>query len=119
MVGQGCIVATGAIRDVGDARVMTLTSTYDHRVIQGAESGAFLRRVAPRCWTAPMASTTRWRPAWAPGRCRAADPAAPDRPPLQPASRTPPAADPVLAGPPGPSVTVSAPTWLAWPRPWR
>src|SRR5260221_3829552 len=24
---------------------MTLTSTYDHRVIQGAESGAFLRRV--------------------------------------------------------------------------
>ena len=24
---------------------MTLTSTYDHRVIQGAESGAFLRRI--------------------------------------------------------------------------
>jgi 2-oxoglutarate dehydrogenase E1 component len=46
MVGQGCIVATGAIRDVGGGRVMTLTSTYDHRVIQGAESGAFLRRVA-------------------------------------------------------------------------
>jgi 2-oxoglutarate dehydrogenase E1 component len=46
MVGQGCIVATGAIRDVGGSRVMTLTSTYDHRVIQGAESGAFLRRVA-------------------------------------------------------------------------
>jgi 2-oxoglutarate dehydrogenase E1 component len=44
--GQGCIVATGAIRDVGPTRVMTLTSTYDHRVIQGAESGAFLRRVA-------------------------------------------------------------------------
>ncbi|RPH35243.1 MAG: multifunctional oxoglutarate decarboxylase/oxoglutarate dehydrogenase thiamine pyrophosphate-binding subunit/dihydrolipoyllysine-residue succinyltransferase subunit, partial [Chloroflexi bacterium] len=46
MVGQGCIVATGAIRDVGSSRVMTITSTYDHRVIQGAESGAFLRRVA-------------------------------------------------------------------------
>ncbi|HEV7200269.1 MAG TPA: multifunctional oxoglutarate decarboxylase/oxoglutarate dehydrogenase thiamine pyrophosphate-binding subunit/dihydrolipoyllysine-residue succinyltransferase subunit [Candidatus Limnocylindria bacterium] len=46
MVGQGCIVATGAIRDTGSGRVMTITSTYDHRVIQGAESGAFLRRVA-------------------------------------------------------------------------
>ncbi len=46
MVGQGCIVATGAIRDVGPSRVMTVSSTYDHRVIQGAESGAFLRRVA-------------------------------------------------------------------------
>ena len=46
MVGQGAIMATGAIRDGGAGRVMTLTSTYDHRVIQGAESGAFLRRVA-------------------------------------------------------------------------
>jgi multifunctional 2-oxoglutarate metabolism enzyme len=45
MPGQGTIVATGAIRDPGDQRLMTLTSTYDHRVIQGAESGAFLRRV--------------------------------------------------------------------------
>jgi 2-oxoglutarate decarboxylase len=45
MPGQGTIVATGAIRDVGQSRAMTLTSTYDHRVIQGAESGAFLRRV--------------------------------------------------------------------------
>jgi 2-oxoglutarate dehydrogenase E1 component len=57
--GQGTIVATGAIgfpaevrgidpvrlRDFGIARVMTLTSTYDHRVIQGAESGEFLGRI--------------------------------------------------------------------------
>ena len=27
------------------SKVMTMTSTYDHRVIQGAESGAFLRRI--------------------------------------------------------------------------
>ena len=27
------------------AKVMTMTSTYDHRVIQGAESGAFLKRI--------------------------------------------------------------------------
>src|SRR2546427_7861232 len=27
------------------SRVMTLTSTYDHRVIQGAESGMFLRKL--------------------------------------------------------------------------
>jgi 2-oxoglutarate dehydrogenase E1 component len=45
MPGQGTIVATGAIRDTGAGRVMTISSTYDHRIIQGAESGAFLRRV--------------------------------------------------------------------------
>ncbi|HZC13546.1 MAG TPA: multifunctional oxoglutarate decarboxylase/oxoglutarate dehydrogenase thiamine pyrophosphate-binding subunit/dihydrolipoyllysine-residue succinyltransferase subunit, partial [Thermoleophilaceae bacterium] len=59
MPGQGTIVATGAIgyppgmarvepeklRELGVQKVMTMTSTYDHRVIQGAESGAFLRRI--------------------------------------------------------------------------
>ena len=45
MPGQGTIVATGAIRSAGEQRLMTLTSTYDHRVIQGAESGSFLGRI--------------------------------------------------------------------------
>jgi 2-oxoglutarate dehydrogenase E1 component len=45
MKGQGSIIATGAIRTVGDARLMTVTSTYDHRIIQGAESGLFLQTV--------------------------------------------------------------------------
>src|SRR5947209_16207895 len=45
MKGQGSIIATGAIRQIGPAKIMTLTSTYDHRVIQGAESGMFLRRI--------------------------------------------------------------------------
>jgi multifunctional 2-oxoglutarate metabolism enzyme len=45
MKGQGSIIATGAIRSIGPAKVMTITSTYDHRVIQGAESGMFLRRL--------------------------------------------------------------------------
>jgi 2-oxoglutarate dehydrogenase E1 component len=45
MPGQGTIVATGAIRAAGEQRLMTLTSTYDHRVIQGAESGSFLGRI--------------------------------------------------------------------------
>jgi len=45
MAGQGTIVATGAIRTIGDQRLMTITSTYDHRIIQGAESGAFLGRI--------------------------------------------------------------------------
>jgi 2-oxoglutarate dehydrogenase E1 component len=59
MPGQGTIVATGAIgyppglsavdpsrlRELGVQKVMTMTSTYDHRVIQGAESGSFLRRI--------------------------------------------------------------------------
>jgi 2-oxoglutarate dehydrogenase E1 component len=56
MEGQGLIVATGAIgypaeyrsadprtlASLGLGKIMTVTSTYDHRVIQGAESGAFL-----------------------------------------------------------------------------
>ncbi|HMI72216.1 MAG TPA: biotin/lipoyl-containing protein, partial [Solirubrobacteraceae bacterium] len=55
MVGQGTIVATGAIgyppglQNIGEAvgaeKVMTMTSTYDHRIIQGAESGRFLQVV--------------------------------------------------------------------------
>ncbi len=59
MPGQGTIVATGAIgyppgfgnveperlSELGVQKVMTVTSTYDHRVIQGAESGSFLRRI--------------------------------------------------------------------------
>jgi len=59
MSGQGTIIATGSIaypaewahapadkiRALGVSKVMTMTSTYDHRVIQGAESGSFLRRI--------------------------------------------------------------------------
>jgi len=55
MSGQGTIVATGSISypvgleaigaSVGAEKVMTMTSTYDHRVIQGAESGRFLALV--------------------------------------------------------------------------
>jgi multifunctional 2-oxoglutarate metabolism enzyme len=59
MPGQGTIIAVGAIgfpaewRNVPEAnlhdlrigKVMTMSSTYDHRVIQGAESGEFLGRI--------------------------------------------------------------------------
>jgi multifunctional 2-oxoglutarate metabolism enzyme len=59
MAGQGTIVATGSIaypvewahapaekiKALGISKVMTMTSTYDHRIIQGAESGSFLRRI--------------------------------------------------------------------------
>ncbi|HET9075077.1 MAG TPA: multifunctional oxoglutarate decarboxylase/oxoglutarate dehydrogenase thiamine pyrophosphate-binding subunit/dihydrolipoyllysine-residue succinyltransferase subunit, partial [Solirubrobacteraceae bacterium] len=55
MVGQGTIVATGSIdypvglgaigAQIGAEKVMTMTSTYDHRIIQGAESGRFLKVV--------------------------------------------------------------------------
>ena len=59
MPGQGAIIATGAIdyppeyrgvpedvrSSMGLSKVMTMTCTYDHRVIQGAESGMFLARV--------------------------------------------------------------------------
>ena len=30
---------------IGAEKVMTMTSTYDHRIIQGAESGRFLQRL--------------------------------------------------------------------------
>ena len=45
MPNQGTIVATGTIRSVGGDRRLTMSSTYDHRIIQGAESGAFLSRI--------------------------------------------------------------------------
>ncbi|MFT5286613.1 MAG: 2-oxoglutarate decarboxylase [Planctomycetota bacterium] len=59
MKGQGLIVATGSIAvpptvrsasaaslaELAIGPVMTVTSTYDHRVIQGAESGLFLKLV--------------------------------------------------------------------------
>jgi 2-oxoglutarate dehydrogenase E1 component len=59
MAGQAAIIGVGAmeypaewqgasevaIARNGVGKVMTMTSTYDHRVIQGAQSGEFLRRV--------------------------------------------------------------------------
>jgi multifunctional 2-oxoglutarate metabolism enzyme len=59
MSGQGVIIATGAIEypaeyqamtagalsQLGISKVLTITSTYDHRVIQGAESGLFLAKI--------------------------------------------------------------------------
>jgi 2-oxoglutarate dehydrogenase E1 component len=58
MPGQGTIVATGSIgypvglenagAAIGAEKVMTVTSTYDHRVIQGAESGRFLQALEAR-----------------------------------------------------------------------
>ncbi|TNY38482.1 multifunctional oxoglutarate decarboxylase/oxoglutarate dehydrogenase thiamine pyrophosphate-binding subunit/dihydrolipoyllysine-residue succinyltransferase subunit [Thermomonospora catenispora] len=59
MPGQGAIIGVGAMEypaefagaseetlaRMGVSKVMTLTSTYDHRIIQGAQSGEFLRRI--------------------------------------------------------------------------
>ncbi len=59
MAGQGAIIGAGAleypaefqgaseerIADLGVGKLITLTSTYDHRIIQGAESGDFLRTI--------------------------------------------------------------------------
>ena len=59
MQGQGCIIGAGALdysaefmgsaperlADAGIGKTVTLTSTYDHRVIQGAGSGEFLKIV--------------------------------------------------------------------------
>ena len=57
--GQGLILGVGAmdypaefqganeetLADLAISKVITLTSTYDHRIIQGAQSGDFLRRI--------------------------------------------------------------------------
>jgi len=57
--GQGAIIGVGAMQypaafegtsektlvDLGISKIMTLTSTYDHRIVQGAESGEFLKRI--------------------------------------------------------------------------
>ena len=59
MAGQGVIVGVGSLAysselasvdpntlaELGISKSVTITSTYDHRVIQGAESGLFLARV--------------------------------------------------------------------------
>ncbi len=59
MKGQGAIIGVGRIgypteyqaadpkmlAHLGISKIIALTSTYDHRIIQGAESGLFLKRV--------------------------------------------------------------------------
>ena len=59
MPGQGTIIGVGAMEYPAEyqgaaaetlarlavSKIMTLTSTYDHRIIQGAQSGEFLRRM--------------------------------------------------------------------------
>ncbi|RYV50160.1 multifunctional oxoglutarate decarboxylase/oxoglutarate dehydrogenase thiamine pyrophosphate-binding subunit/dihydrolipoyllysine-residue succinyltransferase subunit [Pengzhenrongella frigida] len=59
MAGQGAIIGVGAmdypaefagtseeqLNRMGVSKVLTITSTYDHRIIQGAQSGDFLRIV--------------------------------------------------------------------------
>jgi len=59
MPGQGTIVGVGAMEhpapfagmsdeqlaELAISKVITLTSTYDHRIIQGAQSGEFLRTI--------------------------------------------------------------------------
>jgi 2-oxoglutarate dehydrogenase E1 component len=59
MKGQACIIGAGALEypaefqgsskktlaELGIGKTITLTSTYDHRVIQGAGSGEYLKKV--------------------------------------------------------------------------
>ena len=59
MPGQGLIVGVGSLdyppewkaadpvtlAELGISKVITISSTYDHRIIQGAESGLFLKRI--------------------------------------------------------------------------
>ena len=96
MPGQGAIIATGAIdypgrvpawrRErcalLGISKVMTVTCTYDHRIIQGAESGLFLAQSQEllegrgrllRAQSSPTCSMphqpVRWEPDREPAAC--------------------------------------------------
>ena len=67
------------LAELGVSKVMTMTSTYDHRVIQGAESGAFLRPDRGAAPAAATASTRRSSRASASSRPAAPPTAAPRR----------------------------------------
>ena len=112
MGGQGTIVATGSIAypvglgcigaAIGAEKVMTMTSTYDHRVIQGAESGQFLQVVEAYL----QGEHGFYEPLFehlgaplGPPRSRRSRPAPPQRPPPRPAP-SPPGASPTSAGRP-------------------
>ena len=73
MPGQGVIVGVGtidypaelqgaderALGELGVTKVVTVTSTYDHRIIQGAESGLFLKaRPRAAAWASTTSTTT-------------------------------------------------------------
>jgi multifunctional 2-oxoglutarate metabolism enzyme len=59
MPGQGAIIGVGSLdyptefqaadpamlAELGVSKIITISSTYDHRIIQGAESGLFLKKV--------------------------------------------------------------------------
>ena len=76
MSGQGTIIGVGAMEypaefqgaseqtlaELGISKIMTLTSTYDHRIIQGAESGRVPAPGARSCCSARTASTTTSSP---------------------------------------------------------
>jgi 2-oxoglutarate dehydrogenase E1 component len=100
MPGQGFILGVGAIgypaeyegadpvtlAQLGVSKVTTLTNTYDHRIITGAESGEFLRRIhdlllgADEFYDDVFASLDiPYEPArWNPDRSALTDPAAQD-----------------------------------------
>ena len=102
MGGQGTIVATGSIAypvglggvgaAIGAEKVMTMTSTYDHRVIQGAESGRFLALIESYLQgqdgfydSVFSALAVEQRPVPSPPTAGAAPPAAPPAAPAAPA----------------------------------
>jgi 2-oxoglutarate dehydrogenase E1 component len=100
MPGQGFILGVGSIgypaefegadpatlAQIGVSKVTTLTNTYDHRIITGAESGEFLRRIhdlllgGDGFYDDVFASLgVPYEPArWIPDRSALADPAALD-----------------------------------------
>jgi 2-oxoglutarate dehydrogenase E1 component len=110
MVGQGTIVATGSISypvgleaigaQIGAEKVMTMTSTYDHRIIQGAESGRFLKVVE---------EYLQGDHGFYEAVFSAVGASLPPLPPRSAPSVAAPAASPAVAGPAGPEAAAAPP----------
>ena len=114
MPGQGCIVGVGAMEypaayqgasaetmaRLAISKTITLTSTYDHRIIQGAQSGDFLRLIHRLLLGEDGFYDERLRGAADPVRAGPLGPGHPGRPRGRPEQGRPGArADPRLPGP--------------------
>ncbi len=93
MPGQGSIIGVGTldyptgfagadphtIADLGVSKVITISSTYDHRIIQGAESGLMLKQVHEYCSGTTTSTQTSSAPSACPTRrCGGARTSTPD-----------------------------------------
>ena len=134
MQGQGTIIGVGAmdypaefagtsedaLNKMGISKVLTLTSTYDHRIIQGAQSGDFLRIIGRKLLGEDgfydrvfAALRVPYEPVRWVARVRPTPTPRPSSPPASPSSSTPTARAATSWPTPTrwPTASASTPTW--------